>query len=213
MIFQKTSYINERILTLPFNLELATGTLDKNLFCYYIEQDIYYLLEFARAIALIAGRTQDTMMMSDFLEFSKYVLIAEQDIIHSYYIDLFKYKKTGEITIACFAYTNFLVRHAATSSIEVAVAAILPCFWIYREVGKHIYNNYLRNKNPYRKWIETYASPEFDIGVQKAITILDKYAESASKNTRNEMEQAFIHSSLMEWHFWNDAYCKKAIAL
>ena len=127
MIFQKTSYINERILTLTFNLELATGTLDKNLFCYYIEKDIYYLLGFARALALIAGRTQDTMMMSDFLEFSKSVLIAEQDIIHSYYIDLFKYKKTGEITIACFAYTNFLVRHAATSSIEVAVAAISPC--------------------------------------------------------------------------------------
>ncbi len=211
MIWEKTTYINEAILALPFNQELANGTLAKDLFCYYIEQDANYLLDFAKALALIAGRVQDAVIMSDFLEFSKSALIAEQDVVHHHYINLFKYKKTDGITPACFAYTNFLVRHATSSSVEIAIAAVLPCFWIYREVGKHIYNNYSRENNPYQKWIETYASSEFDDTVKKAIAIMDKYAETTTETTRNEMEKSFTQSSLMEWHFWNDAYYKRSI--
>ena len=42
-------------------------------------------------------------------------------------------------TSCCLAYTQYLDRQvAATASLEEAVAAVLPCFWIYREVGLNI---------------------------------------------------------------------------
>jgi len=213
MIWEKTSHINEQIIALPFNQELANGALNQDVFCYYIEQDAYYLLHFARALALIAGRSQNPATISDFLKFSNSALIAEQEVIHSHYLDLFKYQKTGEFTLSCFAYTNFLIAHASSSPLEVAISSVVPCFWIYREVGKHIHDNYSHHNNPYHKWIDTYASKAFDEAVNKVIAIMDECANKANEDMRLEMEKAFTQSSLMEWHFWNDAYYKKNISL
>ena len=98
------------------------------MFCYYIEQDSYYLLHFAKALALIAGRAQDSKVMSDFLGFANFALIAEQETIHSHYLNLFMYEKSNELTPACFAYTNFLIAHTATSPIEIAICCSIAMF-------------------------------------------------------------------------------------
>lgn len=35
------------------------------------------------------------------------------------------------------SYTQFLIATASTASLEEAIAAVLPCFWIYREMGSN----------------------------------------------------------------------------
>jgi thiaminase (transcriptional activator TenA) len=44
------------------------------------------------------------------------------------------------LTLACHHYTSFLTATAWSESYPVVLAALLPCFWIYAEVGKdHVY--------------------------------------------------------------------------
>jgi thiaminase/transcriptional activator TenA len=105
----------------------------------------------------------------------------------------------------CFAYTNYLVATASHRSFEEAVAALLPCFWIYREVGMHIVGKSVP-ENPYQLWIDTYAGEEFATAVQRAIDITEEVAAGTTDANRKRMTEAFVLSSRLEWMFWDSAY-------
>lgn len=82
---------------------------------------------------------------------------------------------------------------------------MLPCFWIYREVGLHIAKQCVED-NPYKKWIETYSSQEFSEGVDRAIALLNELASQCPTQSLEKMKKAYTCSALYEWDFWNDAY-------
>ena len=54
--WQQTAPLRSAIHTLPFNTELAAGTLSRARFQGYIIQDALYLSEYARVLALAAAR-------------------------------------------------------------------------------------------------------------------------------------------------------------
>ncbi len=132
------------------------------------------------------------------------LLIAEREV-HAYYLNARSSCSATELSPACMAYTSYLIATAATASLEEAIAAVLPCFWIYREVGREVAKNSSKD-NPYSLWINTYSNQEFSDVTDKALSILDEKAKKCSQNTLTLMEEAFKNSSLLEWHFWNDAY-------
>jgi hypothetical protein len=68
----------------------------------------------------------------------------------------------------------------------MAVAALLPCFWIYWEVGKHLLGT-AGPDNPYQSWIDIYADEAFADGVRKAIAISDQIADAASAPVRDRI--------------------------
>ncbi len=88
---------------------------------------------------------------------------------------------------------------------EVSVAALLPCFWIYGEVGKHLLQ-IARPDNPYQTWIDTYADEAFAEGVRNVIEICDRLAETATPAVRAEMLEAFVRAAKLEWMFWDSAW-------
>lgn len=197
--------IYQRIITHPFNLELAHGTLTQKRFNFYIQQDSLYLIDFSKTLALIAGRSRSVGMIHTFLNFSTGALIAER-ALHQYFLD-FKESSTESIerSPACIAYTSYLIQKATTASLEEAIAAVLPCFWIYREVGRSIAQS-SKDDNPYVRCIQTYSSQEFSDQTDQAIAILDQLACQCSDNLLKSMENSFKSCALFEWHFWNDAY-------
>ena len=105
----------------------------------------------------------------------------------------------------CAHYTHYLLALAYNAPYEVAVAALLPCFWIYWEVGKHLLAT-AQADNPYQAWIDTYADEAFAAGVRKVIAISDQVAASASPAVRDQMFQAFVRAAQLEWMFWDSAY-------
>lgn len=119
--------------------------------------------------------------------------------------ETFNFESTGKLTLATLAYTSYLLQTSSTGPVEVAVAAVLPCFWIYREVGISIAKK-TNTSNPYLRWIETYASEDFGASVEKAIHIFDEIGKSVSDEMRSQMVDAFYKSALLEWHFWDHAY-------
>lgn len=200
-LWQQTAPIYQKILDHPFNRELMRGVLDETRFLFYLRQDAHYLVGFSRALALIAGRADSSKIICPFLQFALGALTAEREL-HAQFLPL---DYETDPTAACIAYTHYLIAIAATASLEEAIAAVLPCFWIYREVGRSIAEHASAN-NPYRKWIDTYSSEEFSEGTNLAIALLDEMADQCSPHTLQRMEKAFECCSLFEWHFWNDAY-------
>jgi thiaminase/transcriptional activator TenA len=87
----------------------------------------------------------------------------------------------------------------------VVLAALLPCFWVYLEVGKDIHGRAAK-PNPYQAWIDTYAGEEFATAVQAVIATTDAAASGASERTRQSMHTAFTRATQLEWMFWDSAY-------
>ena len=204
--WEKSLPIIKAIKKHPFNQELSNGSLIKNKFAYYIEQDAIYLKDFARCHAIIASRIP-IKYFHTFIKFAKDSLIAEQEIVHSYFRKTFNLKKTGLLSPATLSYTSYLLQICSNEAVEISIAAILPCFWIYREVGLSIANN-TSPSNPYNRWIETYSDKEFNQSVEQAIKIFNELGNNTTRETQLKMIDAFYKSTVLEWHFWNDAYNK-----
>jgi thiaminase/transcriptional activator TenA len=189
-----------------FNIELAEGTLPQEKFIFYLIQDALYLADFSRALAITATKMQDNQLMQQFFEFAQGALTAERQL----HLDYLKTHHTlpykAEPSPACFMYTNFLLKIANSASVEESVASLLPCFWIYHEVGKKIAKTHQALNHPYATWITTYASMEFEQSVNKAIASLNTLGKLTSIHNQQKMLSAFIRSSQLEWMFWESAY-------
>lgn len=203
--WKEASPIYDKIIALPFNQELIRGTLPEEKFQFYIAQDSLYLAEFGRALSLIAARAHNTAHTLAFNQFAEGAILVEQALHAGYFR---KYNLTGQITPSptCQLYTQFLLTRAALDQVEIAMAAVLPCFWIYKEVGDYIYRQQQPTQNPYQEWINTYAGEEFARIVNRAILICDEVAENCTPTQKQAMTDAFIMASKLEWMFWDSAY-------
>ncbi len=153
---------------------------------------------------MIGARSEQPSMISDYLHFALGALLAEREL-HYHFLQKEISADYGDLTPSSIGYTHYLIAIAQTASLEEAVAATLPCFWIYLEVG-HALARMAAKPNSYIRWIETYSDEEFAKGVELSIGYFDDLAAAASPNTLKRMEAAFKNSTIFEWHFWNDAY-------
>ncbi|WP_282630437.1 thiaminase II [Empedobacter sedimenti] len=195
------------ILNMPFIKELENGTLPIEKFQFYMLQDAKYLEHFGRVLAAIGAKSVDNQQAIDFFEFGKNALIVERALHESYFQDFGLTQNVKiEIEPVCHHYSHFLKSTVAFDPIEVALAAVLPCFWIYKEVGDEIIKNQSKENNPYQKWIETYSGDEFGEGVKKAKDYINKAAEETTDKIKDQMLEAFVKASELEYQFWKAAY-------
>lgn len=196
--------VYEKIEAHPFNQELKNGTLPVEKFKFYIYQDSLYLADFAKALATAGTRSGNSQDLLDFLEFSQNAILVERALHIGYFQEYDIQYDTGKAP-GCFAYTNYLMAVSAFRSFEVTVAALLPCFWIYKKVGDYIYANQ-SGANPYQNWIDAYSGEAFAASVEKALRICDRLAENASESVRKEMTDAYLTATRLEYIFWDSAY-------
>ena len=206
-LWQEIAPIFDSILTHPFLAELADGSLSRERFIFYMQQDALYLQDFARALGLAGVRSPDAETVQKYLDFGSVAVTVERALHESYFSE-FDAAEATEKAPACFAYTNYLLATASVGSYAEAVAALLPCFWIYREVGNHIYSTAVEGleTNPYRRWIETYAGDSYNEAVESALSITNRVAAATTAEDRERMVTAFRTSSRLEWQFWDSAY-------
>lgn len=204
LLWQQIEPLYQQILDLPFNRELTAGTLSEQRFAFYVKQDQMYLVDFSRALAMAGTRAPNTDALNAWLGFAGEAVAVEQ-ALHESFLKRFAAPEDLGKSPACLAYTQFLLATAALEEYPVMVAALLPCFWIYREVGLHIHAR-AASPNPYQDWIDTYAGEDFSASVDQAIALTDEAAESAGEPVRKRMIEAFVLSSRLEWMFWDSAY-------
>ncbi|WP_316799760.1 TenA family protein [Pedobacter frigidisoli] len=156
----KIAPIFNSIIAHPFNSELSSGTLSRERFLFYLAQDAYYLLDFARALSTISGRMNSPELVLAFSEFSTGAIVAERSLHERYFVE-FGLNEDAQPSPSTFLYTNYILRQAAYGDLGVAVASVLPCFWIYKAVGDHIFSLQAGNDNVYKEWIDLYSGDDF----------------------------------------------------
>jgi len=210
--WERTALLREAIHRLPFNVELASGSLSRDRFRAYITQDAIYLGRFSRALAISAAKAPDVATMQSFAQ-SALGAIAVEQVLHSRYLQDFGADPASivdaEPSPDCLAYTSYLIATAYHDPWEVLVAALLPCFWIYWDVGCAIART-AAPQNPYKAWIDTYADERFGEAVKSVIAIADRAAETTTEATRGSMLAAFTRACQYEWLFWDGAYQRRA---
>jgi thiaminase/transcriptional activator TenA len=210
--WSETRALYGRILELPFNRELAAGTLAEERFRFYMIQDALYLTQYARALAIVSARAPAIEDMQFFAKAAETALVVER-ALHGGFFARFGIDPANAATAdpspTCYGYTNFLLATALQDGYAALTAAVLPCFWIYWEVGKHI-AAVAEAGNPYQAWIDTYSDPGFGEAVKTAIAIADRAAEAASATERHVMLDKFKRSAQYEWMFWDSAYRREA---
>lgn len=178
-------------------------------FTYFILQDYRYLLDFAQVLCAGASKAGDLHTLEIF---ARHALIAVEveRTFHSAFgkslgLSPKQLDKTpkGPVTEA---YTKHLQAVARGGTLGEIVAAILPCYWIYGEVGKKLYPRRPKTPKIYRQWIETYASEDYWKPVREQIHINNHLGSRANAAERALMRTHFLLSSRYEFLFWDQAY-------
>jgi len=204
----KTESVFQEIIKHDFVLDLMKGTLSKDVFGFYVNQDTLYLSEYTKVLAQVGVKCHQSDETQFYLESATGIIEVEK-ALHQLFLKEEYLNPTPSPT--CELYNSYLARIVNNHSVEVGLAAVLPCFSIYKEVGDYILANQLNKENNiYQEWIDTYAGEEFATSVAKAIAITNKYASSASKENLALMEEVFIKTSKLEWMFWDSAYKQEA---
>jgi thiaminase (transcriptional activator TenA) len=196
------------ILEHPFVTGLADGSLDRASFQFYIVQDGHYLHGFARALALLAARAPTESETGLFARHTAAVITVERSLHAGLLADLTATQgdvSDPGIAPTTLAYASFLVATCASRSFSDGVAAVLPCYWIYREVGKRLLA--LSSPDPlYARWIETYGGDEFERAVEEMLELTDSIGGRLSAPERESAIDHFVITARYEWMFWDAAY-------
>ncbi len=206
--WQQTAPLRAAIDALAFNTELAAGTLSRDRFRGYIIQDALYLDQYGRALALAGARGPDGATLRLFGDAALEAVAVEQ-ALHGTYLKEYGVDAAAmaaaEPSPDCLGYTSFLIATAYHDPFEVLLAALLPCFWIYWDVGNTVARKAEPN-NPYQAWIDTYSDDAYGDAVKRVIAATDRAAAGTTPAMRAKMMTAFIRSTQWEWLFWDSAY-------
>lgn len=207
-LWKSITPIFEAILRHPFIQGLSDGSLPEERFRYYVVQDALFLQDFARSLALTAAKSPRDSWFQMFAQHAKETLEAELALHESFFRD---WNLTLEQVYAhpqspsTLAYTSYLLRVAYATPFAEVVGAVLPCYWIYWEVGKVLESQ--GSPNPlYQRWIDLYASEQYASSVRPAIAVMDELSFALTDSQREAVRQHFVVTSRYEWMFWDAAW-------
>jgi len=207
----KTEPVFQEIVKHDFVKDLMAGTLSKEVFGFYVNQDTLYLSEYTKVLSQVGIKCYEAEETQFYLESATGIIEVEK-ALHKLFLK--EEYLSSEPSPTCELYNSYMARIVNNYSVEVGLAAVLPCFSIYKEVGDYVLvNQSNKENNPYQAWIDTYAGEEFATSVAKAIDITNKYAETASAENLKLMEEVFLKTSKLEWMFWDSAYRQEKWAL
>jgi thiaminase/transcriptional activator TenA len=204
--------IHEAILDLPFNRELAAGALSRERFIFYMVQDAHYLGAFARALATAAAKATTPESQITFAKSAHDAIVVERALHESFFRELGVSAERFAMTWpspTCAGYSDFLLATAYQHPFQVAAAALLPCFQIYYEVGKHLHR-IAAFPNPYQRWIDTYRDEAFGEAVRQVLAHTDDAFAGSAEATRMLMRESYLKAVRYEWMFWDSAYRMEA---
>ncbi len=204
-----TEEIRRRIDALPLLTELADGSLEPGRFVEYLAQDDFYLRGYTRALATLASRAP-TSGAAAFWAKSAGEAVEAEVLLHEGLLADERLRDLPRPAVASpttRAYVNSLLAATAFEPYEVGVAAVLPCYWVYADMGLTLSERAARlSPHPYAGWVAAYADPGFLDVTRQAIAQLDAAAAAADDATRSRMLTAFVDATWYEEQFWAASY-------
>lgn len=197
------------ILAHPFVVALGDGTLGEDVFARYLVDDAHYLSGYARALSALAARTDDADAAVLLSTSAAEGIRAERELHLRYLLPrgIDPAAPDGpEPTPTCRGYSGMVQALAGYAPVEAGLAAVLPCFRVYAEVGRAVLSSAPEPDHPYRAWIDAYADPVFHQTVRAVEAHTDAVAAATTEGRRDEMLAAYERATRYEWMFWDAAW-------
>jgi thiaminase/transcriptional activator TenA len=206
-LWQRSQALAAECLAHPFVRGLGDGSLNPEVFKRYVAQDAFFLRAFFSAYALGAVRAVENPEVVQRLHGLMRGVLDELKLHEGYAESLGSDLQNVRPHPATRAYTDFLLRTAWTAEVGEIMAAMTPCMRLYAYLGQQLASGD-QSDNPYRKWIDTYSSAEFDALAVELESLLDQLAEGTHRVSRAyryamRCELDFFSASLEEgpWMF------------
>lgn len=205
-VWKKSARIYDAILELDFLKELSSGSLSNEIFGRYIAQDEIYLKNYYHQMNMLAEMMNNEQDKNLFISFAQSGMEGEA-AMHDLLINRYGINTQIEASEVTSDYNTHICKGIETGNTCIALAAVLPCMWIYNRVGLHILNHSTLHGNPYKEWILEYGQEEFTTGVNQVLKMIDAMAADADEHTRQMMDYYYLKSALYEYAFWDYGYC------
>lgn len=204
MLWRDVELIRTQIFDLPFITALGDGSLTEEDFSYYLAQDALYLATYSRVLAR-ASELAPTIDAQRFWADSAIGCNEVELELHRRWLSQHDGSSVpGAVTIG---YLDHLLAASESENYAVLIAALLPCFWLYADVGDRLHAQFTARTgdtvHPYADWLETYSDEEFAASTRQAIALTDETAAAATESDRSAMRQAFAISSRFELEFFD----------
>ncbi|WP_031274119.1 MULTISPECIES: thiaminase II [Pelistega] len=191
-----------------FLRQLAMGTLSKESFQHYLKQDYLFLLQFTRAWGLAVYKSQNFADM----RYAQAGVNAMLDTEIALHIDYCREWGISEEALleepeasACVAYTRYVLDCGLSNDLLSLHVALMPCLVGYAESVDWLLAQpfTVLEGNPYRPWIDMYASAEYREVVGYAKEHLEKLATGMTKEQGQQLNKIFSTATRMEVAFWD----------
>lgn len=157
----------------PLVTGLASGALERDAFTLYAREDAHYLATFARALAACAARTDDGDAAELLCSEAMQAIALEREVCDDILGELPGGDAGAEPGPTTLAYSSYLLAVAYARPFHEGLAAILPCYWLFRDVGRALAER--ESPDPmYRRWLATYTDPQFVDATGALLALADR---------------------------------------
>ena len=199
--FEAVADIMHSIEQYEFIQKMLDGTLLQEQFVRYLQQDKIYLKEYSRDLYAVADMMTDKAE-GDFFRATAKEGMESENAMQAMLSERFGIGGEPLPVATTLRYTRFLRHYTDTLDVPLVLAAVLPCYWVYNEVGKYLVAQHISPDNPYREWIQTYGSPEMDEATRYVVALIDRLAKECSPEKQALMRRVFVEGCALELEFF-----------
>jgi len=199
----------ERATTHPMVQAIADGSLPHRTFRGYFEQNILYLQDYARAIAMIVAKAPDREAITTLSRFQAQIveneIPANLRFLERLGGDVGTLGDVGAMLPSAYAYTRHLLATCAQGDCAEGLTAVLPCQWSYGELARPLMAHPPEDAI-YADWIAMFGNDEYDGLVEESTALLDRVADVDDAAQMAALATIFERSTQYEVAFWDMAY-------
>ena len=198
----------ERVVTHPFVTELGDGTLARQTFDIYFDQDYLFLKDWAVLLSLAVAKAPDFDAARHLVSFLHLGLGGEETLFQQAFRErgLSREDVAGlEYRPTTFHYSGYLRRMAYEGSFIDLVTTLLAMEWPYLDWAQRLQ---VAGKRPgnyyYRTWIDLHTSQ----GMTDLVAWLRRRVDAteAAVADRSRLQRVFRDVLRYEFQFWEMAY-------
>ena len=190
----------------PMVAAIAAGTLPHETFRRYFEQNVRYLEDYARAIALTTAKAPDRAALDVLSRFGRQIVGTEIPANLDFLARLGgcadRLPGPAALHPVTYAYTRHLLHVCAQGDCAEGLAALLPCQWSYGEIAQLLMAA-LPADPVYADWISMFGNAEYDALVAETTGLLDRLADPADAGQWTRLSAVFSISIRYEGEFWD----------
>lgn len=200
--------IFDAIVAHAFVTGLTDGSLPADAFAGYVAQDVHYLRTYSRALAVVAAKAPTLADTAMFARHAAEVFDVELSL-HGELLPALGLAAdsvdSAVVSPTTQAYVSYLLATTYGGSFADGLAAVLPCYWIYAEVGAELLHRGSTDPR-YRRWIDSYGGEEFAATVTEVLALTDRIGPALSPADEAVARAHFVTTARYEWMFFDAAY-------